>query len=126
MQKRNANKSSSEIFREKIALRQCLWTYWLQVKQGKRMTDEDRELVKETFISNAEFAESAFEEEEKAKAEHSDLLAELRDEAMEILNARNMKQLKSLKPMILSKKYSKQQRIYLKKLYVKRRERLQA
>lgn len=90
------------------------------------MTDEDRELVKETFISNAEFAESAFEEEEKEKAEHSDLLAELRDEAMEILNARNMKQLKSLKPMILSKKYSKQQRIYLKKLYVKRRERLQA
>lgn len=122
---RNGNKSTEELFREKIALRQCLWTYWLQVKQGKKMTDEDRELVKDMFIANAEFAEGAFEEEEKEKKKNSDLLHLLRDEAMEILNARSIKQLRKIKEKLQHQGYPDVQWKYLKRLIIKRKERLE-
>lgn len=89
------------------------------------MTDEDRELVKDMFIANAEFAEGAFEEEEKEKKKNSDLLHLLRDEAMEILNARSIKQLRKIKEKLQHQGYPDVQWKYLKRLIIKRKERLE-
>lgn len=118
---RLSNLSQEEIFKQKIALRQCLWGYFLEVNKGEALSDNDRQFVFDQFEANAEFAEEAFSKMNEERSSHSDMAADLRDEVMEILNARNMKQLKKIRTKIEEGTYTNAQRKYLKKLYIKRK-----
>lgn len=119
------SKNTEELFWDKKAYKQCLWGYFI-ANGCKPLKESDYEKVWKQFNDIEADSNKRYESASEDLSSRSDMIAELRDEAMEIINARNFKQLRKIKVKINEGDYNEKQRKYLKKLYSKRRTKLEA
>lgn len=113
---------------ESINFRTGLWQYFIEVKNGKPLTDKDITLVKQTYVQIKEAKESFFAdveiEGEARKSKAASLLDEVGDEVSSLLGAKSLSELKRVWTMILDGRYeslNRKQKKYLNDIKDKRK-----
>lgn len=122
------NKTKEEIFWDMKGLKQCLWSYFIEIKKGRLMTQKDYDFVWDEFNKTEVDVQTRYapvlSEKDKEKTDKISLVEVLSEEIDKMLAAKSLKDLKKIWLGFELGNYSEDEYKYLEKIKQKRKNEL--